>query len=280
MILLDHGIPDCHVSFVDSLPSCGEKQKISCTGVLSASDWRKGHSSTFLLDIPVLKGIKTIHIEIDKTKHLLRASGESKTSSLDIVAELPKKEKLLDIDGMTVMGCVGEVQLKLSHVNEKRWWDLQLSLYKAGLEADLEMWSSTWSSMKKLAIEEESSAEDWSHNACRTALFALHECAWKNNGTPKGDDAVDLMGRLLADCDITSDEVVRLVQNGLSRGSMQSKIDVSFPWVRVNDDDDDFFKYKSTKLFVHSSITERFDMQCPVESINSFDFMPICIGTF
>jgi hypothetical protein len=215
------------------------------------------------MTVPILTGFDTIHIDVDKEKCCARVWGVSDLSSLDIMIEFPLK---VDLDSLTATSCSDSLILSLSHINKKIWQEMQYWLYYAGRNADWMTWEATWLSMKKQAIEEGSNPK-WSHGACITALFALHECAW-NYDDEDGEDAVNLMVRFLADCDITSNEAMNMIQTGLARQKSKfcDKDDVPSEWICVDEENN---------LYVHSSIMVRFDLPNHVQSIVQFDFMPI-----
>ncbi len=201
----------------------------------------------------------------------------------------------------------GSIVLSLRHANRGRWWSLTVDLYRAGLDADEGAWAAAWSAVKRLAVEELPAADGrarevaaatdlpddlarivvgretlalfedprtrtagWSHGACSSALWAVHECAWKHAGTPKGAAAARLMAELLAECDFDADEALKMVKNGMPRqcGRVNADVDES-AWVVVAVDHD-------WRLFVHKNILDRFSLPVPIH-VMAYGYMPIVL---
>ena len=202
------------------------------------------------------------------------------------------------------------IVLSLPHANRERWCSLTVDLYRAGLEADEGAWAATWAAIRRPAVEQLPAADGraaevaaatglpddlaravagrealalfedpgtrkagWSHGACSTALWAVHECAWKHAGAPKGAAAARLMAELLAECDVDADEARRMVGNGLPRcASADADADVDeSAWVAVDTDRARLFV---RRLFVHRAILDRFDLPVPIPVV-TFGYMPI-----
>ena len=283
--------------------------KISCTGELPASDWTLSsrYRSSRVIYVPVAGTYDEVRVDVDKARGVARLRARSDAVSLDVLVRLPD-DRLLVVDELKAEESPRDpswLVLSLPHANRGRWWTLTVDLYRAGLEADGRAWAASWSAAKRLAVEEIAAAspgragevaaatglpddlaravvgrealslfEDarpagWSHGACSTALWAVHECAWKARkaGAPKRAAAARLMAELLAECDVGAEEARRLVVNGLSLCADADDDAEADAWVAVD-------AALGRRLFVHAAILDRFALTPPIP-VMAFGHMPI-----
>ena len=280
--------------------------KISCAGELPASDWKKGYRSARFVYVPYAGLHEHVHVDVDKARRLARLWARSDEVSLDVIVHLPDDEFLdvdgLTVVEASNLMTGSWLVLSLQHRNRDRWCSMTLELYRAGLEADEGAWAAAWAAMKRLAIEElqpagregevaaatdlppdlartvvaheararfedpETRPAGWSHGACTSALWAVHECAWKHAGTPKGAAATRLMDELLADRDVAdADGARKMVENGLPRTADADR-DVDEAWALVGQE-------SGRRMFVHRNILERFALSLPM-SVMFYGHMP------
>ena len=271
------------------------------------------YRSSRVIYVPVAGTYDEVRVDVDKARGVARLRARSDAVSLDVLVRLPDDRLLVvdELKAEESPRDPSWLVLSLPHANRGRWWTLTVDLYRAGLEADGRAWAASWSAAKRLAVEEIAAAspgragevaaatglpddlaravagrealalfEDpgtrkagWSHGACSTALWAVHECAWKHAGAPKGAAAARLMAELLAECDVDADEARRMVGNGLPRcASADADADVDeSAWVAVDTDRARLFV---RRLFVHRAILDRFDLPVPIPVV-TFGYMPI-----